>query len=151
MLVIRLQRTGRKGQAMFRIVVQDSRRTPSSGKVVARLGSYDPHAKKVILDKEKASLFLKNGAQPSERMIGILTAEGIKLPSWVSKPNIKKKEVKNPAKRRSTAPAPEVVEEVAEQPAADTSKEQPIEESTEAETVEETEEESPTADQQPVA
>ena len=28
MLVIRLQRTGRKGHAQFRVVVQDSRRTP---------------------------------------------------------------------------------------------------------------------------
>ena len=55
MLVIRLQRTGRKGHAMFRIVVQDSRQTPTSGKVVARLGSYNPHNKEVIIDKEKAA------------------------------------------------------------------------------------------------
>ena len=119
MLVIRLQRTGRKGHAMFRIVVQDSRRTPSSGKVVARLGSYDPHAKVIILDKEKASLFLKNGAQPSDRVITILKAEKVALPAWVIKSADKKKEVKNPEKRRSTAPASEepeapAVEEVVE-------------------------------------
>ena len=35
MLVIRLQRTGRKGHAMFRIVVQDSRRTPTSDQKAA--------------------------------------------------------------------------------------------------------------------
>ena len=55
MLVIRLQRTGRKGHAQFCIVVQDSRRTPTSGAIVAALGSYNPHDKTVILDKEKTT------------------------------------------------------------------------------------------------
>ena len=57
MLVIRMQRTGRAGHAMFRVVVQDSRRTPTSGKVVAALGSYDPHTKAVTLDKDKAQFY----------------------------------------------------------------------------------------------
>ena len=42
MLSIRLQRTGRRKRASFRMVVQDSRRAPTSGKVVANLGHYDP-------------------------------------------------------------------------------------------------------------
>ena len=54
MLVIRLQRTGRKGHAQFRVVVQDSRRTPSSGKIVAALGHYNPHNKEIVVNKEKA-------------------------------------------------------------------------------------------------
>jgi small subunit ribosomal protein S16 len=139
MLVIRLQRTGRKGHAMFRIVVQDSRRTPTSGKVVARLGSYDPHAKTVILDKEKASLFLKNGAQPSERMIKILQAEKVSLPAWVTKADDKKREVKNPEKRRSTAPASEepIVEEIAEAAAEEVIAEEAVEAVTEETTTEE--------------
>ena len=115
MLVIRLQRTGRKGHAMFRIVVQDSRRSPSSGKVVARLGSFDPHTKNVLLDKEKASLYLSNGAQPSDRLIKILKDQGIKLPNWVNKSLPKKKTVKNPEKRRSTAPPKPKVETPAEE------------------------------------
>jgi small subunit ribosomal protein S16 len=40
-----MQRTGRRGHAMFRVIVQDSHRSPTSGKVVAFLGSYDPHTK----------------------------------------------------------------------------------------------------------
>ena len=83
MLTIRMQRTGRKGHAMFRVVVQDSRVTPTSGKVVAALGSYDPHAKTTTLDKEKAATFLKNGAQPSDRAAALLKSEGVKLPKWV--------------------------------------------------------------------
>lgn len=104
MLTIRMQRTGRKGHAMFRVVVQDSRQTPTSGKVVAALGSYDPHAKTVILDKEKAAFYLEHGAQPSNRAASLLKSEGIKLPSWVKEPVKKERTVRNAEKRRSTAP-----------------------------------------------
>lgn len=128
MLAIRMQRTGRRGHAMFRVVVQDARRTPTSGKVVARLGSYDPHSKTVNLDKEKAAFYLERGAQPSERIVRLLKQEGVKLPEWVKQPVDKKRVVRNPQKRRSTRPdEPEApveaeapAEPAAEQP-ADTS------------------------------
>ncbi|MDB5169127.1 MAG: rpsP [Candidatus Saccharibacteria bacterium] len=110
MLVIRMQRTGRKGHAMFRVVVQDSRRTPSSGKVVAALGSYDPHTKATTLDKEKAALFMGNGAQPSARVIRLLQSEGVKLPEWVKAAPAKESATRNPEKRRSTTPAAPVEE-----------------------------------------
>ena len=45
MLAIRLQRVGRKGHAMYRLVVQESQRHPSSGRVIAFVGTYDPHTK----------------------------------------------------------------------------------------------------------
>src|SRR3954470_7891734 len=123
MLVIRMQRTGRKGHAMFRVVVQDSRLTPTSGKVVAPLGSYDPHAKTLTLNKEKAAFYLEHGAQPSDRVARLLKDEGVKLPEWVKPPSEKKKGVRNADKRRSTrpaapeAPAEEATTETAEQPA----------------------------------
>jgi small subunit ribosomal protein S16 len=117
MLVIRLQRTGRKAHAMFRMVVQDSRRTPTSGKVVAWLGSYDPHAKNLAIDKEKATFFLSHGAQPSDRVARLLKHDGIELPDWVKLVADKKREVRNADKRRSTRP-PEPVEEVEEAPVA---------------------------------
>ena len=115
MLAIRMQRTGRKGHAMFRMVVQDSRRTPSSGKVVARLGSYDPHSKTLTFDKEKASFYLDHGAQPSDRVAILLKKEGVKLPKWVSQPDKQDGKVRNPDKRRSTRP----VEPKAEAPATE--------------------------------
>lgn len=112
MLVIRLQRTGRKGHAQFRIVVQDSRRTPTSGAIVASLGSYNPHAKTTILDKEKAATYLSHGAQPSHRVIRLLQAEGVALPAWVKvAATDKQKTVRNADKRRSTRPAEEVAAE----------------------------------------
>ncbi len=128
MLAIRMQRTGRKGHAMFRVIVQDSRRTPTSGKVVAYLGSYDPHAKTVVLDKDKTGSYLKHGAQPSDRVARLLKSEGVKLPAWVKLPDKRKGEVRKPDKRRSTRPegaeapaeAPkEAAKPVEETPAAD--------------------------------
>ncbi len=112
MLSIRMQRTGRKGHAMFRVIVQESRYVPTSGKVVAQLGSYNPHNKTLILDKEKASLYLSNGAQPSDRAARLLATEGIAMPSWVTAPAKHTRSVRNADKRRSTTPpAPVVAEE----------------------------------------
>lgn len=107
MLVIRMQRVGRHGHAQFRVVVQDSRRTPTSGKVVARIGSYDPHTKNVILDKEKAEHYLGHGAQPSPRVVRLLVSEGVKLPKWVSKPPKQQAKIKNPDKLRRNRPPEE--------------------------------------------
>ena len=105
MLVIRLQRTGRKKVAHFRIVVQDSRRTPTSGKIVAHLGHFNPHTKEIKIDKEQAVKYLSFGAQPSDRVVKILKDQKIKLPSWVKEPTKQTKKVRFPEKRRSTAPA----------------------------------------------
>lgn len=114
MLTIRMQRTGRSGRAMFRVVVQDARRTPTSGKVVASLGSYNPHSKSLTLDKEKAAFYLNNGAQPSERAAHLLESEGIKLPEWVVLNGTKQGKLRNPEKLRRNRPA----EEASEAPAA---------------------------------
>lgn len=131
MLAIRMQRTGRRGHSMFRVIVQDARRTPTSGKVVARLGSYDPHAKTVNLDKEKAAFYLEHGAQPSERVVRLLKKEGVKLPAWVKAAADKEGSVRNPDKRRSTRP--EEPEAPAE-PEAATESEAPAEQAESAET-----------------
>lgn len=105
MLTIRMQRTGRSRHAQFRVVVQDSRFNPKSGRVVAYLGSYNPHTKATTLDGQKTSQYLENGAQPSQRVARLLQKEGMKLPKWVKLAEAKKREVRNPDKRRSTRPA----------------------------------------------
>lgn len=130
MLVIRMQRTGRKGHAQFRVVVQDSRRTPTSGKVVAFLGSYDPHTKTTTLNKEKAVFYMEHGAQPSDRVARLLQSEGVTLPSWVKLAAAKQRDVRNAEKRRSTTPKQEeAVEEapVAEEVVAEAPAEAPAE------------------------
>jgi small subunit ribosomal protein S16 len=114
MLVIRLQRTGRKGHAQFRVVVQDSRRTPTSGKIVAPLGSYNPHTKTASINKEKAQFYLEHGAQPSDRVVKLFSDEGVNLPKWVAKPAKKTGEIRNAEKlRRNRPPEPEAPAEEA--------------------------------------
>ena len=100
---------------MFRVVVQESRLTPTSGKVVALLGNYDPHSKVVNLDKEKAATFLKNGAQPSDRAALLLQKEGIELPKWVKLSAARQGKLRNPEKLRRNQPKEEAP---AEEPAA---------------------------------
>jgi len=121
MLVIRMQRVGRKGHAQFRVVVQDSRRTPTSGKIVASLGHYNPHTKETVINTEKASFYVEHGAQPTSRVALLLKKEGVKLPKWVKIDSSKQRDVRNPEKRRSTAPAEEAPEEPAEVAQEDTS------------------------------
>lgn len=105
MLAIRMQRTGRSGHAQFRVIVQDSRFSPTRGRVVSYLGSYNPHTKTASIDSEKAAGYLNNGARPSDTVARLFKKEGIKLPAWVKLDEPRKRDVRNPEKRRSTAPA----------------------------------------------
>lgn len=127
MLVIRLQRTGRSGHAQFRVVVQDSRRTPTSGKIVTQLGAYDPHGKTLTVNTEKAQYYLDHGAQPTSRVAVLLQKEGVKLPKWVKIDTSKSKAVRNADKRRSTRPAEEVSEEAPAEAPAEEAAEAPAE------------------------
>jgi small subunit ribosomal protein S16 len=111
MLAIRMQRTGRHGHAMFRMVVQDARRTPTSGNIVALLGSYDPHTKTAVFDKEKAAYYLEHGAQPSDRVVYLMKSQGVKLPSWVSVDTKKTATIRNQDKLRRNRPASETAPE----------------------------------------
>ncbi len=115
MLAIRMQRIGRKGYPMYRVIVQEAHRQPTSGRVVANLGSYNPHTKEVTLNKEKASEFLKNGAQPSDRVVNLFQAQKIELPNWVKVTSDKKqKTIKNAQKLRRNQPKDEVKAEAPE-------------------------------------
>ena len=113
MLAIRLQRNGRKALPLYRIVVQEAQRHPLSGRIVAQVGSYNPHTKEISLDKEKVEKYLGNGAQPSTRVIRILTKEGIKMPKWVKMPNEKHATAKHADKLRKNQPKEEPATEEA--------------------------------------
>lgn len=122
MLAIRLQRIGRKGQPVYRVAVQEAQRHPSSGRVVAYVGSYNPHSKAVKIDAEKVSFYLKNGAQPSPRVIRLLSAEKVELPAWVKTgASEKKRAIRNPEKLRKNQPKeePAAEEASAEEPASE--------------------------------
>ncbi len=142
MLVIRLQRRGRKGLAIYRVVVQDKRTHPSKEKLVARLGSYNPHTKELNIDKEEAQKFVDNGAQPSDRVIALLEKSGVKLPAWVKKVEVKTKTLRNPEKLRKNQPKEEVVKTPSEvEEAPEETQEEVTEETQEVATEPETTEE----------
>lgn len=111
MLAIRLQRVGRKGYPTYRLVVQESQRHPSSGRVVAHVGSYNPHTKDVTVKVEDAQKYLDNGAQPTPRVVKLLKDAGVTLPKWVVEPTADKhKAIRHSDKLRKNQPAPEVEE-----------------------------------------
>ena len=115
MLAIRLQRLGRKGYPVYRLAVQEAHRHPSSGRVVAYVGSYNPHTKESNIQVELAQKYLDNGAQPTPRVVKLLKEAGVKLPKWVREVSADKhKAISNPEKLRKNQPKEEPAEEVAE-------------------------------------
>jgi ribosomal protein S16 len=108
MLAIRLQRLGRKAYPVYRLAVQEAQRHPSSGRVVAYVGSYNPHTKEAHINTELAQKYLDNGAQPTPRVVKLLAAAGVSLPKWVKQPaGDKHKAVRNPEKLRKHQPKEE--------------------------------------------
>ena len=113
MLAIRLQRLGRKGYPVYRIAVQEAQRHPSSGRVVAYVGSYNPHNKDANVQVELAQKYLNNGAQPTPRVVKLLKEAGVKLPKWVKEAAAdKQKALRNPEKLRKNQPKEEEAPEV---------------------------------------
>ena len=149
MLAIRLQRTGRSGHAQFRVIVQDSRFSPSGGRIVAYLGNYNPHTKTATIDSQEAAKYLENGAQPSDRVARLLQSEGVKLPAWVKLSEPRERTVRNPDKRRSTRPAAPEAPAAATEAPAEPAEATPPETETVAETVEPAAEETAAAPEAP--
>lgn len=109
MLAIRLQRLGRKDYPVYRLAVQESQRHPSSGRVVAYVGSYNPHTKQTNIQVEAAQKYLDTGAQPTPRVVKLLKEAGVKLPKWVKEHDTaQSKATKKPEKLRKNQPKEEV-------------------------------------------
>lgn len=73
MLRIRLTRTGAKKQPSYRIVVIERERA-RDGRFVEILGHYNPrrHPPELVLNRERADYWLRQGAQPSETVRSFL-------------------------------------------------------------------------------
>lgn len=65
MLMIKLQRIGKKHQAMYRLVVGE-KRSKLNGRQVEDLGWYNPHTKKAAFNHGRIDHWVKNGAQPTD-------------------------------------------------------------------------------------
>jgi small subunit ribosomal protein S16 len=99
MLMIRLQRTGRKHEPTFRVVLTDSKNGPKSGKYLKNLGWYDtriPNDAGKQMDVEQVKYWLSKGAKLSLTLhnffISQKVIEGKKLNALPLKKPIKKAE-----------------------------------------------------------
>ncbi len=114
MLMIRLQRVGRKHEPVFRLVLTDSKNGPKSGKYLEVLGSYDPRKDNKIeqFNVEKIKAHISKGAQLSNTVHNFLVTkkviEGKKVNVLPKRTPIKKEEVKTEEKKPESAPAPAV-------------------------------------------
>ena len=77
---IRLARHGHKDYAFYHIVVADSR-SPRDGKIIERIGSFNPNTNPaaVILNFDRALYWVGVGAQPTDTVRTILSNEGVLL------------------------------------------------------------------------
>ena len=109
---IRLARGGSKKRPFYRIVAADSR-MPRDGRFIEKLGTYNPLLPKdsedrVKMDVEKVQEWIAKGAQPTERVVRMLEAAGIR----------EKTERNNPKKGAPGKKAQERAQEKADKAAA---------------------------------
>jgi len=78
MVKIRLRRMGAKKAPYYRIVVADAR-SPRDGRCIEEIGTYNPmvESNNVTVDVEKAQTWIKNGAQPTDTVRGLLKKAGV--------------------------------------------------------------------------
>ena len=78
MVKIRLRRMGAKKNPYYRIVVADSR-SPRDCRCIEEIGTYNPltDPATITVDLEKAQTWIKNGAQPSDTVRGLLKKAGL--------------------------------------------------------------------------
>ncbi|WP_424962149.1 30S ribosomal protein S16 [Ekhidna sp.] len=77
---IRLARRGRKKQAMYDVVVADSR-APRDGRFIEKIGTYNPNTDpaSIKLDNDKAFDWVMKGAQPTDTVRAMLSYRGIMM------------------------------------------------------------------------
>ncbi len=110
MLIIRLQRTGRKHEPTFRVVLTDSKNGPKSGKYLKNLGWYDSRTKNKAeqLDTEAIKHWISNGAKLSDTLHNFLVSQkvitGKKINVLPKKSPIQKEVIAEAAKPGDVAP-----------------------------------------------
>jgi len=78
MVKIRLRRMGAKKAPFYRIVVADAR-SPRDGRCIEEIGTYNPltNPTTINVDAEKVQTWIKNGAQPTDTVRGLLKKAGV--------------------------------------------------------------------------
>ncbi len=130
MLVIRLQRTGRKNLATYRIVVAEKARA-AKGHFHEIIGHYLPARKEPVftVEAERVEHWVKQGAIPSDTAARLFKKNGLKdMDKFVQK-YTKRRSKNAPAEEPAAAPAPAaapVADAAPEAPAAEAPVETPV-------------------------
>jgi len=98
--MIRLQRTGRKHEPTFRVVLTDSKNGPKSGKYLENLGWYDTRIKNKTdqMDTEKMKYWISKGAKLSVTLHNYLVTQKV-----ITAKKINALPKKSPIKKEPTA------------------------------------------------
>jgi small subunit ribosomal protein S16 len=84
MVTIRLTRGGAKKHPFYQIVVADIR-SPRDGRYIERIGFYNPTAQGgepgLRVDRARADHWIKNGAQPTDRVRQLLKQAALGAPA----------------------------------------------------------------------
>ncbi len=75
---MRLTRVGGRKDPVWRVVVAD-RRSPRDGRVIETIGRYNAQTEPstIVIDEERARLWLGRGAQPTDTVRKLLKTQGI--------------------------------------------------------------------------
>lgn len=139
MLVIRLNRTGKRNQASFRVVVQEHTKAPGHRHIEV-VGSMNPHSKETVLKKDRILHWIAMGAQPSDTVHNLLirkeVIEGKKIARKMARPVKKEEPVAEVAKtetesspveeKKEESPIAEVATEAVTPVAEETKEEAPV-------------------------
>ena len=86
---IRLRRMGAKKRPFYRVVVADSRAS-RDGRFIENLGYYNPCVEppEIKIDGDRATYWLKCGAQPSDTAQALLKKQGITIKPTAADPAV---------------------------------------------------------------
>ncbi len=110
--MIRLQRTGKRGQAYFRVVILEHTTRPK-GKYLELLGNYNPHQKQFQVKKDRIEYWISKGAQISPTVNNLMVNYKVwdrpKMQSW--KPKTTEAQKGKEAQKETTGKTTEVKDE----------------------------------------
>lgn len=116
---IRLTRLGKKKQPVYRVVVMDSRKA-RDGKYIEQIGRYAPldNPSLIEIDNEKALKWLKEGAQPTDRVRKLLEISGAWTEFRIARGDIHTVD-SGPASQSKDEAEPEAKVEIEPEPASE--------------------------------
>lgn len=107
---LRLMRMGKKKQPTYRVVAADQR-SPRDGRFIEIVGTYNPRSEpsEIKINNAKAVGWLRNGAQPSERVRKLLEISGA-WEAFTGGTTVEELEVKAEAEKAAAVAAAEAAE-----------------------------------------